>query len=174
MIRLTILIAALALPAGPAMAQPVGVKATLDLSGSPEAVTRQAEALADQLTDAEGKIIDFDLTVVPAVVADAPDYDVRVWGDSQEPTSLRCENGWERLDRPTAFGIGFNGAYNHLLLKVLHAEPLAAPRITAACEYAGGSEHPVFHIRGAYVVSVISVPTANDIELRPVLGAPVP
>src|SRR6187549_2661357 len=102
MTRLAILVAALALLAGPAMAQPVNVKATLDLSGDPEALTRQAEALADQLTGAEGKVIDFDLTVVSTVVGDAPDYDVRVWGDGREPTPLRCENGWARLDGPTA------------------------------------------------------------------------
>jgi len=162
----------LALVATPAAARPA-IVANIDLSGPQQVVADQAAALADALSAADGKIIDLNLTVTPTVDGDVAEYGVTVQS-GKDRAPLRCDSSWERLETPTAFAVGFNGAYNHLLLEILNADPRMAPMLTVACEYRGGSPTPVFHLRGRYVVSVIAIPTAWDIQLRPVTGPPLP
>jgi hypothetical protein len=176
--RRLIFLAAIALavlPAATASAQAARVKSVIDWNQPEESVAKAAETLSGALSGRDGKVIDLDLTVISREIPEGqegtPDYNVTAT-TGQESAAVTCESTWERLETQSAFGITFNPAYNHLLLQILHAGPLATPLVTVACEYRGGSAQPVFHVRGRYVVSTISVPTAVEVQLRPVLGSP--
>jgi len=95
----------------------------------------------------------------------------RVTGTDQSGANkaIACD-GFARLNTDYAFyNFAFNPDYNHLLL-TLKADPEAShPFMTIACEY--NSEAPgqwQLRFNGYFAVSIISIPTADDIELRPV------
>ena len=148
------------------------VKATFDLNGPEEAVVDSATALSDALSARDGRIVDLDLVIKPLQPAEGEggetSYGVTL-GSGEAGKPLTCED-W-RIDAPTAFNIHFTG-YNHLLLEILHAGSIEAPQVTASCEPHGSDGRTDFHVRGRYVVSVIPVPTAVNVQLRPVLGPP--
>lgn len=165
------------LAADPAAAKALSVTAVVDWNQPEATVAAVAERLCGVLDGQAGQVIDLDLTIIARVSSEsaesAPDYNVSVLTSASPGSApLRCENSWERLTVEGAFRVGFNPAYNHLLLQILHTGPLVAPQITVACESRGSDSQPAFHVRGRYVVSTISVPTAVDIQLRPVLGPP--
>jgi hypothetical protein len=133
----------------------------------------KADTIADQVQDlASGldgaSLVHLDLTIVPAG-EEAADYRVTETPPSGATRPLACESG-QRLES-RSFGFVFNPDYNHLLLDILHGPPAAAPYSTAACAVRGGSAVPVFTIRGYYSVSAVSIPTASDLQLRPVSPA---
>ena len=137
------------------------VTATVDYSDA-SAVDAAVEAFAEELMSA-GSAVDLELMIIPG---DA-DWGVshrREGGAESEP--LNCVEG-ERLESHS-FQIRFP-TYNHLLLEILHAPPLIAPFSTAACVYRSDDPgRPAFKISGYYAVSSLEIPTAVDIQLRPV------
>ncbi len=56
--------------------------------------------------------------------------------------------------------------YNHFLLSVITGSPERYPFNCVSCNYAV-ADRPVISIKGFYAGSKIQVPTANDVELRP-------
>jgi hypothetical protein len=144
------------------------VQATIDFS-KPATIAEQAEALASKL---EGGPIYLDLTIIPeqgepeGESEGEVNYRVTETPQTGESRPLSCSFG-DRFDSK-AFGISFNPDYNHLLLEIRHGPAEAFPYATAACVQGQGSSAPYFNIRGYYVVSRIGIPTANDVQLRPV------
>ena len=144
------------------------VQATLDFS-KPATIAEQAEALAAKL---EGGPIYLDLTIIPeqgegeGESEGEVNYRVTETPQSGESRPLSCTFG-DRFDSK-AFAVSFNPEYNHLLLEIRHGPPEAYPYATAACIQGGGGSAPYFNIRGYYAVSRIGIPTANDVQLRPV------
>ncbi|MFO0994034.1 MAG: hypothetical protein U1E67_19125 [Hyphomicrobiales bacterium] len=164
-----VLSAALVIPAGALEAATKTIKATIDFS-KPAQISDQVQELAGALGGEETTIY-LDLTVIPGGADSAPDYRVtRTIAASGKSAKVKCDDGWQRFSGATSsFSFEFNPDYNHLLLQILHSGPAQAPFTTAACEYRGASgDIPVFTIQGYYAKSAIGIPTADDIELRPV------
>ena len=165
-----VLSAALVMPATALGAATKTVKATIDFS-TPAPIPAQVQQLAGALGGNEATTIYLELTIIPGGTDSAPDYRVtRTIAANGKSAKVRCDDGWQRFSSATSsFSFEFNPDYNHLLLQILHAGPAQAPFTTAACEYRGASvDIPVFTIKGYYAKSAIGIPTADDIELRPV------
>jgi hypothetical protein len=131
---------------------------------------QQAQALQDELSKPD-QVITLNLAIIPEMVDDKPDYHVkRTAVKSRVRKPVKCDNGWERFGPATAvFDFEFGTVNPHLLLSVRHASPLQAPFHTVACEYIpAGPDAPQLVFKGTFAKSIISVPTAFDIELRPV------
>jgi|GEM_PF-3941209 len=141
------------------------VSAVIDLS-SAATIAEQVQGLASSLEGSS--LVDLDLTIVPSGDEEV-DYRISETPPSGEARPLKCESG-ERLES-RSFSFSFNPDFNHLLLEILHGSPATAPYSTAACAVRGGSAVPAFTIRGYYAVSAVSIPTANDVQLRPVSPA---
>lgn len=164
-----VLFAALVMPTASLYAATKTVKATVDFS-TPAQISDQVQELAGALGGEEPTIY-LDLTIIPGGTDSAPDYRVtRTIATNGKSAKVKCDDGWQRFSGATSsFSFEFNPDYNHLLLQILHSGQGQAPFTTAACEYRGASgDIPVFTIKGYYAKSAISIPTANDIELRPV------
>ena len=164
-----VLSAALVMPVASLQAATKTVKATIDFS-TPAQISDQVAGLAQALGGEEATIY-LDLTIIPGGTDSAPDYRVtRTVAANGKSAKVKCDDGWQRFSGATSsFSFEFNPDYNHLLLQILHSGPAQAPFTTAACEYRGAnSETPVFTIKGYYAKSSIGIPTADDIELRPV------
>lgn len=155
---------ALLLPATPAAAaEPVPLEITVDLS-TDRTAHETGEALMDALSEAGGKVIDLDLTIRPR----GSDFGLTQWLSPRESRPVDCANGFGRIEDGEAFSFA-NPGYNHLLLRIFHAPPSVAPRVTASCTYAPSSpSQVVFTLSGRYYVSALGIPTAWDIQLRPV------
>ena len=141
------------------------VTATIDFS-APDGLSKQIEDLSAALAGARS--VDLDLTIIPAE-GQPPNYRVRETPQSGAAGPLRCDAG-DRLDS-RSFAFEFNPDYNHLLLEILHGPAAAVPYATAACS-GGGANAPAFVVRGHYAVSAVEIPTAHDIQLRPIPPAP--
>jgi hypothetical protein len=147
------------------------VTVTIDFS-KPEDARKQAEVLTTALSGPDNTV-KLDLKLVPEMVDDRPNYNVRrvpLRGGARNAKAVKCDDGWARFGSATAsFSIEFGTIYPHLVLTILHGTPQQAPFQTAACEYAiDGPDVPVIVFRGVYAKSVIAIPTAIDVELRPI------
>jgi hypothetical protein len=161
--------AALMLSVAPLHAAIKTVTAKIDFS-APTQIQDQVAQLAQGLSGEESTIY-LDLTIIPGGTESAPNYRVtRTIATNGKSAKVKCDDGWQRFSGATSsFSFEFNPDYNHLLLQILHSGPEHAPFTTAACEYRGVSaDIPIFTIRGYYAKSAIGIPTADDIELRPV------
>ncbi len=138
------------------------VSAQIDFSNS-ATIADQVQDLASKVTGAE--LVHLDLTIVPEG-EDSPNYRISETPQSGPVRPLQCDSGDRLASR--AFAFQFNPDYNHLLLEILHGPPDVAPFSTAACAYRGGGTVPVFVLRGYYAVSAVDIPTATDVQLRPV------
>jgi hypothetical protein len=138
------------------------ISAQIDFSSN-ATIADQVQELASRI--GSGEVIYLDLTIIPEG-EDSPNYRVNETPQSGAARPLQCDSG-TRLDS-RSFSFAFNPDYNHLLLEVLHGPPNVAPYSTAACVNRGGSPVPVFVVRGYYAVSAIDIPTATDVQLRPV------
>jgi hypothetical protein len=140
---------------------------SIDFS-NPELAQSQAEALQGALTS-DAASIALELTIKPEIDGGKSDYHVvRHLAKNGAQVNVKCDTGWERFGPATSsFDIVFGTVNTHLILTVLHAGPLQAPFHTVACEY-DGDETADFVIRGTFAKSIISIPTADDVELRPV------
>jgi hypothetical protein len=170
-----VLSAAIIAPAAPLEAATKTVTAQIDFSKAEE-IYDQVAALAGALEGPE-QMIYLDLTIKPGGTSETPDYRVsRTLTKNGKSVAVRCGSDWQRFGNATsAFSFAFNPDYNHLLLEVLHSGPGQAPFTTVACEFKGESaDKPVFTIRGYYAKSSLSVPTAVDIQLRPVTPSIAP
>jgi hypothetical protein len=140
------------------------VVATIDYTDS-GSVDEAVQTFASDLI-AGGALVELDLTIIPpddgsghSIVSHTPGE-----GDQPEPVDY---TDWRRLDS-SSFGFSFPN-YHHLLLEILHGPPGVAPYSTAACVYNSNQpSHGAFVIRGFYAASVVDIPTANDVQLRPV------
>jgi hypothetical protein len=153
------------------LAQSKDIVITIDFS-KPDDARKQSEILMGALSNADKKVV-IDLKLVPEMIDDRPDYHAKripVRGGERKAKAVKCDDGWTRFGPSTAsFKIDLGTVYPHLLLSILHSSPQQAPFHTAACEYAiDGPDVPVLVFRGVYAKSVINVPTAIDVELRPV------
>ena len=148
--------------AGRAAASVPHVTAQIDFSNS-ATIAEQVQELASRL--GSGEIIHLELTIIPEG-EDTPNYRVSETLSSGATRPLECDAG-TRIDS-AAFGFAFNPDYNHLLLEILHGPPNVVPFATAACIMRGSSPAPQFVVRGYYAVSAIDIPTATDVQLRPV------
>ena len=138
------------------------VSAVIDFS-SAATIAKQVEDLGSGLDGAS--LVALDLTIIPSG-EEQPDYRVSETPAGGEARPLACDSG-QRLDS-RAFSFTFSPDYNHLLLEILHGPPSEVPYSTAACAMRGGSPVPAFTIKGYYAVSAVSIPTASDVQLRPV------
>jgi hypothetical protein len=170
-----VLFAAIVAPAAPLEAATKTVTAKIDFSKAEE-IHDQVAALASAL-DGPEPLIYLDLTIMPGGTSEAPDYRVsRTLTKNGKSVAVRCNSAWQRFGSGTSsFSFAFNPDYNHLLLEVLHSGPSQAPFTTVACEYKGESaDNPAITMRGYYAKSSLSVPTAVDIQLRPVTPSIAP
>jgi hypothetical protein len=168
------LFAAIVAPA-PLEAATKTVTATIDFSKTEE-IFDQVAALATAL-DGPETTIHLDLTIKPGGTSEAPDYRVsRTLTKNGKSVGVKCGSEWKRFGGATSsFSFAFNPDYNHLLLEVLHSGPDQAPFTTVACEHNGDNpETPIFTIRGYYAKSSLSIPTAVDMQLRPVTPSIAP
>lgn len=152
-----------------AAAQDREVKGVVDFSKEGEA-QKQAENLRGILSGPD-KVVYLDLTILPETHDDKPDYRVtRTMAKTGAVQDVKCGDGWQRFSgEPSVFSFNFSGVDNHLLLSIDHADAMAAPYSTIACEYmAEAVDRPVFVVRGYFAKSLLSIPTAVDVELRPV------
>jgi hypothetical protein len=136
----------------------------------PDAAKQQAEALQAALSQ-PAETITLKLVIIPEMIDDKPNYNVkRIPAKSTLRKAVRCDSGWERFGSATsAFDIEFGVINPHLLLTIRHASAAQAPFHTAACEYIpAGPDAAQLVFKGTYAKSEIAVPTAMDMELRPV------
>lgn len=155
---------ALLLTAAPALAaDPAKLELTVDLS-TDRTAHETGEALMDALSEAAGKVIDLDLTIRPR----GSDFGLTQWLPEGKSKAVDCADGFGRIEDGEAFSFA-NPGYNHLLLRIFHGAPTTTPRVTASCTYAPSSPGQViFTLSGRYYVSALGIPTAWDIQLRPV------
>jgi hypothetical protein len=154
---------------GVALAKDVSL--TIDFS-KPEDARKQAEVLMTALSSGDSTLV-LNLKLVPEMIDDRPNYNVKrvpVRGGSRKAKAVKCDEGWTRFGPATqSFAIEFGTIYPHLVLNISHASSQQAPFHTAACEYAiDGPDVPVLVFKGIYAKSVINIPTAIDVELRPI------
>jgi hypothetical protein len=145
------------------------VTAVIDMSKSDSAV----EAIIKLSNDLEAadKTLYLDLTLRPSVEGEKYLFPVdRVLSRDGTSKAVKCDDGWERFGAGSRqFVFHFNDVYNHLLFSIWHAGEFQAPYSTIACEYnADAPGTAKFVVRGYFAKSALSVPTAVDIELRPV------
>jgi hypothetical protein len=148
------------------------VSVTIDFS-KPEDARKQAEVLMTALSGPDNTV-KLDLKLVPEMIDDRPNYNVRrvpLRGGARNAKAVKCDDGWTRFGSATSsFIVEMGTIYPHLVLTILHGTPQQAPFQTAACEYAiDGPDVPVLVFRGIYAKSVINIPTAIDVELRPIV-----
>jgi len=138
----------------------------------------RADTLADQISgfhgkfDADDRMIYLDLVIQPEDSEDKARFQVNGTNRNGVYQAVACD-GFARLKTSYAsYDFAFNPGYNHLLL-TLKGDPVAShPFMTVACEY--NSAVPgqwQLRFSGYFAVSKISIPTADDIELRPVTPA---
>jgi hypothetical protein len=71
-----------------------------------------------------------------------------------------------RVEEPQVYFLPMNRFYNHLLLSVVTTPPQDYPFNTVSCRLT--SEGISIRIKGFFVGSKIDVPTAEDVQLRPI------
>lgn len=116
-----------------------------------------------------GGAVYLDLTIRPSVEKGKPNYRVYRQRGNGRARAVSCADGYARFTTTgERFTFAFNPDYNHLLLEIGHVQLAQAPFNTVGCDYRANDEYASFFIRGYFAVSVISIPTANDIQLRPI------
>ena len=152
--------------AASADAAPRRVTAVIDYT-QPD-VPGQIQRFASRL-GGQGAIVHLDLRIVPADES-PPNYRVNEQGADGSTRPLSCEGGDRRSG--SAYSFEFNPDYNHLLLTIRHGDWTRAPFSTAACVTNGTTGNTDFVISGYYWTSVLPIPTAVDVELRPLAALP--
>lgn len=143
------------------------IEAVIDTSDPHETVALAAEKFAQALERNDGKIIELDLSITSRNIEAVADYAATTRGGERE---VQCSqaHGQRFGDEEKAFQIQFS-AYNHLLLEIVHRTGAGFPFNHAYCEYdAAHPESPVLRIKGHFVPSVVSIPTAYDVKLVPI------
>lgn len=145
-------------------AAPRRVTAVIDYT-QPD-VAGQIQRFASRL-GGQGALVHLDLRIVPA---EDGNYRVGEQGADGSTRPLSCEGGDRRSG--SAYSFEFNPDYNHLLLTVRHGDWTRAPFSTAACVTNSTTGNTDFVISGYYWTSVLPIPTAVDVELRPLAALP--
>jgi hypothetical protein len=153
----------------PAQAEDKVVHAVIDMS-KPESAVEEISKLANDLSTTD-RTVYLDLAIKPAIKGEKSVFPVeRELASDGSSRRVNCESDWQRFSGASRkFVFDFNDVYHHFLFSVWHAGPLQAPFSTIACEY--DSEAPgvaKFVVRGYFAKSSLSIPTAIEIELRPV------
>jgi len=115
-----------------------------------------------------GSIVHLELRIVPSD-SEGANYRVNEL-DGEASTPLNCE-GPARRDGE-GYSFEFNPDFNHLILTIRHGNWIRAPFSTVACitnSRTGGTD---FVISGYYWTSSLHIPTAVDVELRPLTALP--
>lgn len=77
-----------------------------------------------------------------------------------------CENG-RVTDYTIPHDLPMHLASTHFVMSVIPGSPLSFPFNSVSCMMLGGEDF-VIRIVGYYTMSLVDIPTANDIELRPI------
>lgn len=153
--------------AAPAAATEIPViSQTIDFSDS-GTLTAQIESLNGALPD-DGKMVFLTLLISPDTSSGDPDYRVNGTSLTGQSEPVTCDEFGRLKKLFTRYDFSFNPDYNHLLL-ALEVDPGAVhPFMTIACQYNGTAAEPQLRFSGYFAVSTVAVPTAADVELRPV------
>jgi hypothetical protein len=110
----------------------------------------------------------FELTEKIQNIASQPSVLYLDWklkfSSEQLPESFNCSG---RVSEDSAvYQLPMNVVTNHLLFSVISGEPEQYPFNTVSCMLTSGSSFTI-HIQGFFTGSVVDIPTAVDVQLRP-------
>ena len=86
------------------------------------------------------------------------------FSDNQDVNS--CEN--DRVtDYERPYRLPMNLVSTHVVMAVIPGSPLSFPFNSVSCMMSGGDEFAI-QVTGFYVISQVDIPTANNVEMRPI------
>ena len=160
-------------PKDPATIPPAVVKATFDFS---KPSSGPADAFFKKLDSAEGRTIYLTLEIIPKQQADALGYTLTRMRSGAEQSGDKVVCGGESGDRGLVdnYRTSYRLTFQHPEHFHAPTEIIIAPRadkpfheIRCGAEGAGEQKFSRLQVRGHFVVTVASIPTANSYALFP-------
>jgi hypothetical protein len=131
--------------------------------------------VADQISDFHGKfadtghVIHLTLSISPGTESGDAAYRVNALDLDGNEQALGCDGFGRHKANYRTYGLVFNQDYTHLLLSIIGDPDGLHPFMTVAYDYSPASPDLLeLRFSGYFVVSTISIPTAEGMELRPV------
>lgn len=94
-------------------------------------------------------------------------YTVNVDGKPHVSSVKNCDFGALMMGEGVRYSMGPIVGYNHLLISVLTGGRSSFPFNDVSCEYTARVDQARFHIRGFFYVLSRDIPTATELDLRP-------